>query len=208
MLNSASANYFSPARPSRFRTKKGLDRKEPNDPRVQCRRHGNRFPLHRPRGGFLSDRIVEIEKTALSNLQSGKSLDRIITNALASMSDACRDAAPPLRRGQQILSLSAEVLLGTIFLMHIGVQLPPVRNDYRAEGHTEITADRFSVVISGGIHSNLCMALLACYQKARLSGHTTPLACHALALDCPNSICTFDKSGQCYSPSSSTLIAS
>jgi hypothetical protein len=43
-------------------------------------------------GGFLSDRIAEIEKTALSNLQSGKSLDRVVTGALASMRDACRDA--------------------------------------------------------------------------------------------------------------------
>lgn len=37
-------------------------------------------------------RIAEIEKLALSNLQSGKSLDRVVTGALASLRDACRDA--------------------------------------------------------------------------------------------------------------------
>ena len=43
-------------------------------------------------GGFLINRIDEIEKLALSNLQSGKSLDRVVTEALVSMKDACRDA--------------------------------------------------------------------------------------------------------------------
>jgi hypothetical protein len=43
-------------------------------------------------GGLLIDRIVEIEKLALCNLQSGKSLDRVVTGALVSMKDACRDA--------------------------------------------------------------------------------------------------------------------
>ena len=43
-------------------------------------------------GGFLTDRIAEIEKSALASLQSGKSLDRVVTAALASMRDACRDA--------------------------------------------------------------------------------------------------------------------
>jgi len=43
-------------------------------------------------GGFLSHRIDEIEKMALSNLQSGKSLDRVVTGALASLQDACRAA--------------------------------------------------------------------------------------------------------------------
>jgi hypothetical protein len=43
-------------------------------------------------GGFLSDRIDEIEKLALSNIQSGKSLDRVVTGALLSLKDACRDA--------------------------------------------------------------------------------------------------------------------
>jgi len=43
-------------------------------------------------GGFLSHRIDEIEKLALSNIRSGKSLDRVVTGALASLSDACRAA--------------------------------------------------------------------------------------------------------------------
>jgi hypothetical protein len=43
-------------------------------------------------GGFLIDHIIEIEKSAQRNLQSGKSLDRTTTNALASMNDACRAA--------------------------------------------------------------------------------------------------------------------
>ena len=43
-------------------------------------------------GGLLIHRIVEIEKLALSNLQSGKSLDRVVTGALVSLKDACRDA--------------------------------------------------------------------------------------------------------------------
>ena len=43
-------------------------------------------------GGFLTDHILEIEKTAQLNLQNGKSLDRITTGALATMKDACRDA--------------------------------------------------------------------------------------------------------------------
>jgi hypothetical protein len=43
-------------------------------------------------GSFLIQRIAEIEKLALNNLQSGKSLDRVVTEALVSMKDACRDA--------------------------------------------------------------------------------------------------------------------
>ena len=43
-------------------------------------------------GGLLIHRIIEIEKLALSNLQGGKSLDRVVTGALASLRDACRDA--------------------------------------------------------------------------------------------------------------------
>ena len=43
-------------------------------------------------GGFLTDHILEIEKAAQLNLQNGKSLDRTTTNALASMTDACRAA--------------------------------------------------------------------------------------------------------------------
>jgi hypothetical protein len=43
-------------------------------------------------GGLLIHRIAEIEKLALSNLQSGKSLDRVVTGALVSLKDACRDA--------------------------------------------------------------------------------------------------------------------
>jgi hypothetical protein len=43
-------------------------------------------------GGLLIHRIAEIETLALSNLQSGKSLDRVVTGALASLRDACRDA--------------------------------------------------------------------------------------------------------------------
>ena len=43
-------------------------------------------------GGLLIHRIDEIEKLALSNLQSGKSLDRVVTGALTSLQDACRAA--------------------------------------------------------------------------------------------------------------------
>ena len=43
-------------------------------------------------GGYLIEHIMEIEKSAQRNLQSGKSLDRVVTGALASMKDACRDA--------------------------------------------------------------------------------------------------------------------
>jgi hypothetical protein len=43
-------------------------------------------------GSFLIQRIAEIEKLALSNLQSGKSLDRVVTGALVSLGDACRAA--------------------------------------------------------------------------------------------------------------------
>ena len=43
-------------------------------------------------GGLLIHRIDEIEKLALSNLQSGKSLDRVVTGALVSLQDACRAA--------------------------------------------------------------------------------------------------------------------
>ena len=43
-------------------------------------------------GGLLIHRIAQIEKLAQSNLQSGKSLDRVVTGALASLRDACRDA--------------------------------------------------------------------------------------------------------------------
>jgi hypothetical protein len=43
-------------------------------------------------GGFLLDHIAEIEKSAQRNIQNGKSLDRTTTNALASMTDACRAA--------------------------------------------------------------------------------------------------------------------
>jgi hypothetical protein len=43
-------------------------------------------------GALLTHRIVEIEKQALTNLQSGKSLDRVVTGALVSLEDACRNA--------------------------------------------------------------------------------------------------------------------
>lgn len=43
-------------------------------------------------GGFLIHRIAEIEKLALSDIQSGKSLDRVVTGALASVRDACNAA--------------------------------------------------------------------------------------------------------------------
>jgi hypothetical protein len=43
-------------------------------------------------GGLLIHRIVEIEKLALSNIQSGKSLDRVVTGALVSLRDACNAA--------------------------------------------------------------------------------------------------------------------
>jgi hypothetical protein len=43
-------------------------------------------------GGLLTHRIAEIEKLALRDIQSGKSLDRVVTGALASLRDACRDS--------------------------------------------------------------------------------------------------------------------
>ncbi|HUI06996.1 MAG TPA: hypothetical protein VL486_08300 [Verrucomicrobiae bacterium] len=43
-------------------------------------------------GGLLTQRIVEIEKLALSSIQSGKSLDRVVTGALVSLKDACNTA--------------------------------------------------------------------------------------------------------------------
>jgi hypothetical protein len=43
-------------------------------------------------GGLLIHRIAEIEKLALSDPQGGKSLDRVVTGALVSLKDACRDA--------------------------------------------------------------------------------------------------------------------
>jgi hypothetical protein len=43
-------------------------------------------------GGLLIQRIVEIEKVAVNNLQSGKSLDRVVTGALVSLRDACNGA--------------------------------------------------------------------------------------------------------------------
>jgi hypothetical protein len=43
-------------------------------------------------GGLLIHRIAEIEKMALSSIQSGKSLDRVVTGALVSLNDACRTA--------------------------------------------------------------------------------------------------------------------
>lgn len=43
-------------------------------------------------GGLLIQRIVEIESLALSNIQSGKSLDRVVTGALVSLKDACNAA--------------------------------------------------------------------------------------------------------------------
>ena len=43
-------------------------------------------------GGLLIHQIVEIEKLAQSNIQSGKSLDRVVTGALVSLKDACNGA--------------------------------------------------------------------------------------------------------------------
>jgi hypothetical protein len=43
-------------------------------------------------GGLLIHRIAEIEKLALNEIQSGKSLDRIVTGALASVKVACNTA--------------------------------------------------------------------------------------------------------------------
>jgi hypothetical protein len=43
-------------------------------------------------GGLLIQRIAEIETLALSNIQSGKSLDRVVTGALSSLRDACNTA--------------------------------------------------------------------------------------------------------------------
>jgi hypothetical protein len=43
-------------------------------------------------GGLLIHRIAEIEKLALSNIQSGQSLDRVVTGALVSLRDACNAA--------------------------------------------------------------------------------------------------------------------
>ena len=43
-------------------------------------------------GDLLIQRIVEIEKLALSSIQSGKSLDRVVTGALVSLKDACNAA--------------------------------------------------------------------------------------------------------------------
>ena len=54
--------------------------------------HETVFQFTATGGGLLIHRIAEIEKLALGNLQSGKSLDRVVTAALASLRDACRDA--------------------------------------------------------------------------------------------------------------------
>ena len=43
-------------------------------------------------GSSLIQRIAEIETLALSNIQSGKSLDRVVTGALVSLRDACSAA--------------------------------------------------------------------------------------------------------------------
>ena len=43
-------------------------------------------------GDLLIQRIAEIETLALSNIQSGKSLDRVVTGALFSLRDACNAA--------------------------------------------------------------------------------------------------------------------
>ena len=43
-------------------------------------------------GHLLQHRIAEIEALALSSLQSGKSLDRTVTGALASLRAACDGA--------------------------------------------------------------------------------------------------------------------
>ena len=42
--------------------------------------------------GLLIHRIAEIERMALSNIQSGKSLDRVATGALVLLNDVCRAA--------------------------------------------------------------------------------------------------------------------
>jgi len=43
-------------------------------------------------GDLLTERIVEIEKLARSSIQSGKSLDRVVTAALVSLRDTCNAA--------------------------------------------------------------------------------------------------------------------
>jgi hypothetical protein len=43
-------------------------------------------------GGLLIHRIAEIEKLALNDIQNGKSLDRVVTGALASVRVACNAA--------------------------------------------------------------------------------------------------------------------
>jgi len=43
-------------------------------------------------GDLLIHRIGEIEKLGLSSIQSGKSLDRVVTAALVSLKDACNSA--------------------------------------------------------------------------------------------------------------------
>ena len=43
-------------------------------------------------GRPLLQRIADIEKSALSSLQSGKSLDRVVSAALVSLQDACNAA--------------------------------------------------------------------------------------------------------------------
>jgi hypothetical protein len=43
-------------------------------------------------GGLLVQRIAEIEAVALTNIQSGKSLDRVVTGALVSLRDLCNAA--------------------------------------------------------------------------------------------------------------------
>ena len=54
--------------------------------------HETVFQFTATGGGLLIHRIAEIERLALSNLQNGKSLDRVVTGALVSLKDACRDA--------------------------------------------------------------------------------------------------------------------
>ena len=43
-------------------------------------------------GSLLIQRIAEIETLALNNIQSGKSLDRVVTGALVSLKDVCNAA--------------------------------------------------------------------------------------------------------------------
>ena len=43
-------------------------------------------------GDLLIQRIGEIEKVALSSIQSGKSLDRVVSAALVSLRDTCNAA--------------------------------------------------------------------------------------------------------------------